>query len=78
MGLEVIHQLQNDLDMAQKCFEKAIYLKPDYYDALLHMSILYEKKGRLNQSERFKKRAQRSFALIGKFENDFLEQKINE
>ncbi len=74
----LIHQLQNDLDMAQKCFEKAIYLKPYYYDALLHMSILYEKKGSLDQSERFKKRAQKSFSLIGKFENDFLEKKINE
>ncbi len=61
----LIHQLQNSMDNAQVNFEKAIYLKPDYYDALLQMSFLMEKKGKLKSAVLFKNRAKRSYKLTG-------------
>ena len=61
----LIHQLQNSIDNAQVNFEKAIYLKPDFYDALLQMSFLMEKKGKLKSAVLFKNRAKKSYEQTG-------------
>lgn len=43
MGL--INFALNAFGKAEAFFQKALYLDPNYYEALLHMSLLYEKKG---------------------------------
>ncbi|HOJ71550.1 MAG TPA: CheR family methyltransferase [Syntrophorhabdaceae bacterium] len=43
MGL--IQQALNHFERAETLFMKALYLDPFYYDALVHLYLLYEKKG---------------------------------
>jgi chemotaxis protein methyltransferase WspC len=43
MGL--INLALNIYDTAEAFFQKALYLDPSYYEALLHMKLLHEKKG---------------------------------
>jgi len=43
MGL--INLALNDFEIAENYFQKTLYLDPDHHEALLHMKLLYEKKG---------------------------------
>ena len=43
MGL--INLALNVFDRAENYFQKTLYLDPDHHEALLHMKLLYEKKG---------------------------------
>lgn len=40
-----IYQAQAFEDKAEQCFQKAIYLQPNSYEALLHLSLLKEHRG---------------------------------
>ncbi len=65
----LIYQQENDFDRAQNLFEKVLYLNPEHYDALMQMSLLMEQKGRVAQSDLFKKRAKRSYRMLNQPEN---------
>ncbi|MCX8110077.1 MAG: hypothetical protein N3D15_02375 [Syntrophorhabdaceae bacterium] len=48
MGL--IQQALNHFHKAEALFMKALYLDPFYYDALVHLYLLYEKKGEIDKA----------------------------
>jgi chemotaxis protein methyltransferase WspC len=54
-----IYQGLNQLKPAEQSFQKAVYLKPDSYEALIHLALIKEQQGQQAESERFRKRAQR-------------------
>lgn len=58
MGL--IHQASNHFSKAEDFFQKALYLDPFYYEALVHMGLLYEKKGERTKASIIKERIKRS------------------
>jgi chemotaxis protein methyltransferase WspC len=45
---------------AEHFFQKALYLDPCYYEALLHMNLLYEKRGELTKASVIKERIRRA------------------
>ncbi|TAN76366.1 MAG: hypothetical protein EPN14_07805 [Gallionella sp.] len=45
--------------MAEEYLKKAIYLDADFYDALTHLSLLYDRMGSPEKAVSFRKRAQR-------------------
>lgn len=45
--------------LAEEYLKKAIYLNADFYDALIYLSLLMEKRGNPGKAESFRKRAQR-------------------
>jgi len=57
MGL--INLALNIFDEAEVFFQKALYLDPSYYEALLHMKLLYEKKGDQAKASAIKGRIKR-------------------
>ncbi|MCX5813749.1 MAG: hypothetical protein NT178_14555 [Proteobacteria bacterium] len=57
MGL--INLALNVFDKAEAFFQKALYLDPSYYEALLHMKLLHEKKGDLAKASVVNERIKR-------------------
>jgi len=55
----LVNQLQGHFDAAENDFNKAIYLNPESYETLLHMSNLMERKGLMKKAQLFKNRAKR-------------------
>ena len=45
---------------AETFFQKALYIIPYYYDALVHMELLYEQKGDRAQAKLMKQRIERA------------------
>ncbi|MCX5806504.1 MAG: hypothetical protein NT010_10635 [Proteobacteria bacterium] len=58
MGL--INLALNVFDKAEAFFQKTLYLDPYHYEALMHMQLLYEKKGDRTKASAMKGRIQRS------------------
>lgn len=58
-----IYQALNQPRSAEQAFQKAIYLNPNIYDALIHLSLLKAQQGNQAESNRLKKRAQRLINL---------------
>ncbi len=54
-----ISQAGNMPDAAEQSFLRAVYLDPACYDALVHLSLLYEHKGSRDKALLFKQRARR-------------------
>lgn len=54
-----IYQGLNQPDAAERCFHQALYLNPNEYTALIHLSLLKEQRGDRKGAEALKKRAQR-------------------
>jgi chemotaxis protein methyltransferase WspC len=54
-----IYQGLNQPRQAEQFFQKAIYLNPNAYEALIHLALLKEQQGDRAASDRLKKRAQR-------------------
>jgi chemotaxis protein methyltransferase WspC len=54
----VIQQAQGMLSEAQRSFEKALYLDPRHYQALVHMSLLMEQRGDRVAAANYRRRAQ--------------------
>lgn len=57
--LGLMQQAIGRTQQAEEFFQKAIYLDPLHYETLIHLSLLAEKKGNLDQASRFFKRAEK-------------------
>lgn len=55
--LGLISQARGIDEKAEHFFQKALYLKPDYYDVLVYLHLLYQKKGNPQQAKIYKTRA---------------------
>jgi chemotaxis protein methyltransferase WspC len=55
-----IYQGLNQLRQAEQAFQKALYLYPDTYEALIHLALLKEQQGQQSEAERLRQRAQRA------------------
>ena len=55
----VIHQAQGRLNEARRSFEKALYLDPRHYEALVHMMLLAEQTGDCVGAANYRRRADR-------------------
>ena len=42
--LGLIRQAAGDLQQAEHCFGRAVYLQPDHYEALIHLAFLLERR----------------------------------
>lgn len=54
-----ISQARKEVDAAERFFLRAVYLDPACYDALVHLSLLYEQKGSCDKARRYRQRARR-------------------
>ena len=43
--LGLIRQAAGNLEQAEHCFGRAVYLQPDHYEALIHLAFLLERRG---------------------------------
>ncbi|GMR07744.1 MAG: protein-glutamate O-methyltransferase CheR [Gammaproteobacteria bacterium] len=57
--LGIIYHARNDINMAESCFRKALYLDPQHYDALINLSIIAGSHGDAAQANSLKIRALR-------------------
>nr|HPI20117.1 tetratricopeptide repeat protein [Candidatus Kapabacteria bacterium] len=53
----LIYEAQNKLDLSEQNYNKALYLNPNHYEAVVHLSLIYEKQGNIKQASLFKERA---------------------
>ncbi|MGK7883147.1 MAG: CheR family methyltransferase [Crocosphaera sp.] len=60
-----ISQAQDNPEEAQRCFQKALYLRPNYRKALVHLALLRESKGDKQGAAILKNRIQRLNNLQG-------------
>lgn len=58
--LGTIQQASGDVTAAIDCFNKALYLEPACYEALVHLALLHERRGELPAAENFRRRAERA------------------
>jgi chemotaxis protein methyltransferase WspC len=54
-----IHQALGSIAEAQRCFEKAIYLDPAHYQALVHLMLLAQQRGDGATAASYRRRAAR-------------------
>lgn len=54
-----VYQAGGDDEQAVQCFQKAIYLEPNNYEALTHLVLLYEHRGDLVAAAVLRQRIQR-------------------
>jgi chemotaxis protein methyltransferase WspC len=57
--LGVINESKGALQSAEEFFRKALYLAPDHYESLLHMSLLCERRGDADNAHLYRARAGR-------------------
>jgi chemotaxis protein methyltransferase WspC len=57
--LGLIRDAMGDSDQAVESYRKALYLRPDYVDSLIHLALLLEQKGDDVAAQRLRDRAQR-------------------
>ena len=55
----MIHQTSGNLDGAEDCFHKTLYLDGTHEDALLALSLLAESRGQEEQAEQYRRSARR-------------------
>lgn len=60
--LGVINESKGALQSAEEFFRKALYLAPDHYESLLHMSLLCERRGDLENARLYRARAGRALS----------------
>ena len=53
----VVRQAQGMFDDAEESLEKALYLNPRHYQALVHMTLLAERRGDTRQASNYRRRA---------------------
>jgi chemotaxis protein methyltransferase WspC len=56
----VVRQSQGILIEAQRSFEKALYLEPKHYQALVHMMLLADQRGDARAAANYRRRAQQA------------------
>lgn len=54
-----VYQAQGIEEKAEQCFQKAIYLEPNDYEALLHLALLKEHRGDIARATALRQRIQR-------------------
>jgi chemotaxis protein methyltransferase WspC len=57
------HAALPDLESAESCYRRALFLEPDNEDALLHLALLLEKRGETALASRYRSRARRALDL---------------
>ena len=57
--LGLICEARRDEERAEDSFTKALYLDPDHYQALVHLMLICERRGRAAQAAAFRRRAER-------------------
>jgi chemotaxis protein methyltransferase WspC len=62
----VVRQAQGKLDEAQENLEKALYLDPRHYQALVHMMLLAERRGNLRLADNYRRRARQTMPMEAK------------
>jgi chemotaxis protein methyltransferase WspC len=60
--LGVIREAAGNSEDAEQMFRKAVYLIPDHYEALVHLSVILERSGDRESAQRFLARATRAQA----------------
>lgn len=58
--LGVVKQAAGDGAAAMECFDKALYLDPRHYEALVHLALLCEQRGDRGRAENLRRRAERA------------------
>jgi chemotaxis protein methyltransferase WspC len=58
--LGIVRAASSDGERALLCFNKALYLDPSYYEAIVHLALLHEQRGELSQANNLRRRAERS------------------
>jgi chemotaxis protein methyltransferase WspC len=58
--LGLIRQAAGNLEQAEHCFGRAVYLQPDHYEALIHLAFLLERRGDTARAAVLRQRAQRA------------------
>lgn len=61
MGM--LQEASNRYDLAEECFQKALYLDPNHYPLLVQLYLLYEQRGDDAKAVAFRERASRVQAL---------------
>ncbi|MBX3043310.1 MAG: hypothetical protein KIT33_13720 [Candidatus Kapabacteria bacterium] len=64
MGL-IQNALRNSSNAADY-FKKVLYLQPDHYESLVHLSLIYEASGENDRANIFRDRAERAFIRMNK------------
>ncbi|NEP33259.1 MULTISPECIES: CheR family methyltransferase [unclassified Moorena] len=54
-----VHQGLGNDEQAEQCFQKAVYLKPNSYEALFHLALLQENRGELAKATVIRQRIKR-------------------
>ncbi|MEI8246539.1 MAG: CheR family methyltransferase [Lentisphaerota bacterium] len=57
--LGVVSLSSDRLPEAEKAFSKAVYLNPEYYEALVHLALLKERQGEKAEALKIRKRAEK-------------------
>ncbi len=57
--LGTLYQAQTDNSLAEKCFQKALYLDPNFDEALIHLALLKEYRGDFTGAKILKQRLQK-------------------
>lgn len=60
--LGVINESKGALRLAEEFFQKALYLAPGHYESLLHMSLLSERRGDVENARLYRARAGRALS----------------
>jgi len=60
--LGLIASSQKQVSLAESLFRKALFLEPKHYESLVHISLLLQEKGDIQNAELFKQRADRAAA----------------
>ncbi len=63
--LALIEHASDQLEQAKVCLQKAIYLKPDYYEALICLSLFMKGEGKIEEANLYQERAIRLDKKIG-------------
>src|SRR5215831_12556883 len=58
--LGLIRQAAGNLEQAEHCFGRAVYLQQDHYEALIHLAFLLERRGDTARAAVLRQRAQRA------------------
>jgi len=60
--LGLLASSQKQMSLAESLFRKALFLEPKHYESLVHISLLLQEKGDMQNAELFKQRADRAAA----------------
>lgn len=58
--LGLIHESTGNVEQAEECLNKTVYLDPDHHEALIHLALLAEHRGDTAGAARFHQRAKRA------------------